>query len=264
MINAEEITILKLGGSLVTDKSNPFSLRKDVINDIVKQISACKEIIIIVHGGGSFGHPLAKQYEIVNGSNPDIQNQKMGVAKTHDAMIQLNSFIVSSFLESKRPAMSLHTSAVFFDSPPLKFTGSRQLEKLLQLNIVPILYGDVIFHGEKSFTILSGDTIIHELCSQLGQKVAKVIFGMEVDGLFEITKDESIQIVRNVSYNELDSLKLAPLPQKTDVTKGIAGKLNVIRNICSLGIPVQMVNGLKRGILKKAIQNREVLSTIIH
>ncbi len=60
----KNIIILKLGGSLLTDKNKPFSIREDIAKDSIQQIVDAEEKLILIHGGGSFGHPLAKKYNI--------------------------------------------------------------------------------------------------------------------------------------------------------------------------------------------------------
>ncbi|MHA1343672.1 MAG: amino acid kinase family protein, partial [Promethearchaeota archaeon] len=105
MNEKNKIIILKLGGSLLTDKNKPFSIRKQVLENVIQQIIDSGKKIILIHGGGSFGHPLAKKYNISKGFNPLIDNQIFGLVKTHNAMIDFNSFIINKFLEKKFPVL---------------------------------------------------------------------------------------------------------------------------------------------------------------
>ncbi|MCK4779600.1 MAG: acetylglutamate kinase, partial [Candidatus Lokiarchaeota archaeon] len=90
MNNNNDIILLKLGGSLLTDKDEPFSIREDVVKNVVKQIIDANEKLILIHGGGSFGHPLAREYSISKGINSSIPNQILGLTKTHQSMIKFN------------------------------------------------------------------------------------------------------------------------------------------------------------------------------
>ena len=76
--DVNEVYIVKLGGSVITDKNQPFSIRKIIISNLLTQIKNSEKKIIIVHGGGSFGHPLAKEYQIHKGFNPEIDDQILG------------------------------------------------------------------------------------------------------------------------------------------------------------------------------------------
>ncbi|MEM4243656.1 MAG: hypothetical protein QXP44_02510, partial [Candidatus Bathyarchaeia archaeon] len=49
-------TILKIGGSVITDKNGELAARTEVINRLAEEIAkANTKNLIIVHGGGSFG-----------------------------------------------------------------------------------------------------------------------------------------------------------------------------------------------------------------
>ena len=54
--------ILKIGGSVITDKSKKFILRNEILDELSKQIKKVNKKCIIVHGAGSFGHILAKKH----------------------------------------------------------------------------------------------------------------------------------------------------------------------------------------------------------
>ena len=45
--------LIKLGGSIITNKGKPQSARRKTIDNILKQIKKINEPKILVHGGGS-------------------------------------------------------------------------------------------------------------------------------------------------------------------------------------------------------------------
>jgi isopentenyl phosphate kinase len=265
--NNNKIVLLKLGGSLLTDKNSPFSLREDVIENSIQQLITANERVILIHGGGSFGHPLAKKYNISNGLNASIQNQILGLTETHQAMNKINSHLVELFLEQNYPTLSIQPSSIFIqDSEKIITTSIDIIETTLDLNIMPILYGDIILDKQGSFSILSGDQIILELCKHLTQyHISKVIFTMETDGIYVIDSQGSENYILATEYysDELGSLNLANLGQKIDVTGGIQGKLNVVKQICDYNIPVQLINGLKEDYIYKSLKNQKIECTNI-
>ena len=267
-MNAESsVILLKLGGGLLTDKNKPLSIREDVVKSAVKQIIDANEKVILIHGGGSFGHPLAKKYSISNGIDKTIPDQILGVAETHHAMIKFNSYLIEQFLESSYPVLSFQTSSIFTkDSEVISTKSLDVIEIALDLNIMPILYGDIILDKQGSFSIISGDQIILALCQNLhNYNVSKVVFAMESDGLYVVDKDnsENCKLVTECYSNELDSLNLADLGQKIDVTGGIKSKLNFIKTICKSKIPVQLLNGLIEGYIHKSLRNQKINCTNI-
>ena len=96
-------------------------------------------------------------------------------------MIKLNNYLINYFLELNYPVLSIQPSSIFINDHRVisnKFLDV--IEATLELNILPILYGDIIIDKEGSFSILSGDQIILELCQSLtNYSVCKVIFAME-------------------------------------------------------------------------------------
>ncbi len=267
MKDKNKIILLKLGGGLLTDKNKPFSIREEVAKSAVQQIIDADEKVILIHGGGSFGHPLAKQYSISKGLNPSIENQIFGLTQTHQSMNKFNSYLINLFLEKKYPALSIQASSIFIkDSHKISTYSIEIIKAALDLNILPILYGDIILDKQGSFSIISGDQIILELCENLKKySVSKVIFTMETDGIYINDKDTNGEctLATECNSDELDSLNLANLGQKIDVTGGIKGKLNFIKQICTYNIPVQLINGLKEGYIYKSLKNQNINCTNI-
>lgn len=260
-----ELIILKLGGSLLTDKNEPFSIRKDILEQSVNEIIKSKKKVIIVHGGGSFGHPVAKKYGISDGFNKDIENQFYGLAKTHEAMIKLNSMVVNSILEKNYPVIAIEPYSIFIkESKGFNVKNLEVIESTLKMGVTPILYGDIVLDKEKIFSIISGDLIILELCKRIQKfSISQVIFAIEKDGIF-IEKNGNIEFLNEAKTTQIDGLKLANLDKKIDVTGGIRSKLRVIKEIGELKIPVQILNGINENYLFKGIMNEKVKSTVIY
>jgi len=259
-----EIIVLKLGGSLLTDKLEPFSLREEILENCLNQIIESKKLIILIHGGGSFGHPLAKKYQISQGLNTSIKDQIMGLSKTHDAMNKFNSIIINKLLEKGYPAISIQPSSIFIQEfNEINIKSIDPIEKLLDLRIMPVLYGDIILSRDFSFSILSGDHIILKLCERIQDfKISKVIFAIEEDGIF-IKENENKKLALKLTPKDLAKIKLADLDQKIDVTGGIKGKLEKIEEILRLNIPVQIINGIKNKNVLKALTNQYIECTNI-
>ena len=261
------VILLKLGGGLLTDKNKPFSKRINVIKSAVKQIIDANEKIILIHGGGSFGHPLAKKYSVFDGIDKSIPNQIFGVVETHHSMIRFNSYLIEQFLEVKYPVLSIQTSSIFIKkSNKISLESLDALETALDLKIMPVLYGDVLFDKKGSFSILSGDEIILKLCENLkSYHISKVVFAMESDGIYKSDDlgGNNCKLITECYSSELDDLILADLGQKIDVTGGMKNKLKIIKKICKLNIPVQLINGLTEGNIFKSLKNQKIDCTNI-
>ena len=83
--------LIKLGGSIITNKEKPLSARKKTIDSILKQIGKIKEPVIIVHGGGSYGHYWSVKYDM---HTKPAKTKPKGVAIVKNSMIGLNKIIL--------------------------------------------------------------------------------------------------------------------------------------------------------------------------
>ncbi|MFW9819141.1 MAG: type 2 isopentenyl-diphosphate Delta-isomerase [Candidatus Thorarchaeota archaeon] len=264
MNEIDEVIILKLGGSLLTDKETPLSLREEVLKNAVEQIIRSKKSIILIHGGGSFGHPIAKKYQISQGFNESVKDQLLGLSKTHEIMNKFNTIIINKFLDNDQPAISIQPSCLFVkDFNQVIVNNIESIEHLINIGIIPILYGDILLTRERSFSILSGDQIILKLCDKIRKfKISKVIFAIEKDGIF-IKDNGNVKLALNLSSNDLYNIKLADLEHKIDVTGGIKSKIEIIKEIIKHNIPVQVINGLKEGNIIKSLLNHSLKCTTI-
>ena len=67
--------LIKLGGSIITNKEKPLSPRKKTIEKLSKSLKKIDEPIIIVHGGGSYGHYWSVKYDMHTKEKNTIQRE---------------------------------------------------------------------------------------------------------------------------------------------------------------------------------------------
>ena len=66
--------VLKLGGSVITVKDKAMTADHDRIRRLSEEIKAAWPLpLVLVHGGGSFGHPVAKKYRLTEGYKSERQ-----------------------------------------------------------------------------------------------------------------------------------------------------------------------------------------------
>jgi len=217
----------------------------------------------VVHGGGSFGHPLAKQYEIKEGYKKP--SQLIGFSKTHQAMVTLNKTVVDALIQHNIPAVSVAPSSFIIT----KFGRIENVEWLpiatmLERELVPVLYGDVVMDHELVFTILSGDQLVSSLAARFNAK--RVVIGVDVDGLYTADPkiNSSARLLRRVTLEQLRSLKPTIEGAKvTDVTGGMLGKVSELIPIVEENVPVIIVNAAKPNKVYKALRGERVIGTLI-
>ena len=89
--------LIKLGGSIITNKERPLSARRKTINDISKNLRKIDEPVIIVHGGGSYGHYWSVKYDM---HTKERKYDLRGVAIIKNSMIELNKIVLDSLLKN--------------------------------------------------------------------------------------------------------------------------------------------------------------------
>ncbi|MEM2897514.1 MAG: kinase, partial [Candidatus Bathyarchaeia archaeon] len=94
ILKKNDLLIVKLGGSVITDKQKMFKARIEKINKICEVISKLNAKKILIHGGGSFAHPLAKRYQLNSGYKSE--NQLIGFSETKIKLIELSEIILKS------------------------------------------------------------------------------------------------------------------------------------------------------------------------
>jgi len=256
--------ILKLGGSVITKKEKPLTANFETIERLSREISEAKvSHLILIHGGGSFGHPLAKQYALKEGYTE--KSQLVGFSKTRQAMDTLNKLVVDALMRQDIAAVGLQPSAfVVTSSGRISSIEEQPLRKLLEIGLVPVLYGDAVFDFDLGFTILSGDQLAAHLAMQLG--ASRMILGIDVDGLYtsDPKSDPSAKLIRRITLQELRNMQHEIEEAKvTDVTHGMLGKILELMPAVEKSIPALIVNAAKPNNIYSALKGEEVTGTTI-
>ncbi|NJE00698.1 isopentenyl phosphate kinase [Thermococcus sp. JdF3] len=251
--------IVKVGGSVFSNKKGePENFDHETVRNIAKEIAKFypRENFIVVHGGGSFGHPEAKKYGIRDGLPEDwgtANFRRIGFTETHQAMLRANAKFIREFVGENLPAFSVSTSSVFItENGEVAYGDLEVVERLLELGFIPVLFGDVSIDLAKGIDILSGDQIITYLAKML--EPDKVIFLMDVDGIYDGKPGEG-GLIQSLGRGEIDSLleRLHCTAAGTDVTGGICNKLEEAKKIAEHS-EVWFVNGKVPGRLSGAIR----------
>jgi isopentenyl phosphate kinase len=256
--------VLKLGGSVITRKEKPLTPNLQAIERLTREISQANVLpLVLVHGGGSFGHPVAEQYGIREGYKDP--SQIMGFSKTHQAMTELNKLIIDSLINHNIPAVEVQpSSCIVTKAGRIQSMEEKPLKKMLKMGFVPVLYGDAVFDSEMGFAILSGDQLVSSLAIKLD--ATRTIIGVDVNGLYtaDPKTDSSARLIQHVTLEELKKLENKIEGSKvTDVTGGMFGKMFELTPAVEHGIPATIVNATKPNRIYKALKGEKVVGTII-
>ncbi|MBN1439040.1 MAG: hypothetical protein JW929_06475 [Anaerolineales bacterium] len=183
----EEIVFLKLGGSLITDKSRPHTARPETIRRLGREIAAARSQtpglrIVLGHGSGSFGHAEAKKYGTAEGVR--TPEQWRGFAAVGAAADRLNRIVMDSLAEAGVPAVRIApSSCALLEDGKLLEMPAAAVQAALDAGLVPVVYGDAVFDRARGGGIASTEMVFAALAKQIHPRRI-LLAGIET-GVFE-------------------------------------------------------------------------------
>ena len=229
----EDIVILKFGGSVITDKKSEIpKVNHKTLDKICNILKDKERNMIIVHGAGSYGHPIAKRYALAEGLDGS-QEQKKAINETRKQVHELNQLLCGRLQES-----GIETKSVI-PSQSMRSRGSREIEnfpisefdKPLKEGRIPVTFGDVTEDLIQGINILSGDVIMMELARIYKPRLT--VFVMDYPGVMNgKPEDKKSEIIPLVDSETRESIKKYYGEGRiTDVTGGLVGKLECAARI---------------------------------
>ena len=262
------IIFLKLGGSLITDKTKIEHARKPLIRRLAREIKAAREVrpdlkIVLGHGSGSFGHVAAKKH----GTRQGVTDRSgwLGYAEVAAAAARLNQIVTDVFVAEGVPVVSLPPSAsARCADGRLSYLDTFVLRTVLENGLAPLVQGDVALDAVRGATIVSTEDVFIYLIREF--QPAHILLAGAVAGVYEhqnltgaiipvITPDTVAQHAAALGGSH-----------GTDVTGGMAGKVNqmleVVRRYPAL--EARIFSGAVRGNVQRLlIDPTEAIGTVI-
>lgn len=265
-----ELVFLKLGGSLITDKSKEATVRRRVIRRAAREIKGALEArpelrLLVGHGSGSFGHFVALRYGLLEGGPPNWR----GYAETGSAATRLNRLVTDAFLIEGVPVVSIQPSASAhcWDGELISM-ATEPIELALRHGLVPLVYGDVALDEVRGCTIISTEQIFAYLADHL--EPTRIVLAGEVDGVFtaDPLRDESARLIPEISRQNFHQVeyKLAG-SHGVDVTGGMLTKVRIMYALVRRHpeLKVQLISGRQSGLIRRALLEPDLdKGTTIH
>ncbi len=209
--------VLKLGGSVITDKEKPMTARKELVRDLIQVLAEEGFHGVLIHGGGSFGHHAAEEVESLD----------EGTHVVRRAMHELVGIVEKAAVESNLKVYPITPVTVLYSLNPIV--------DVLDRGYVPLLYGDVVPDPGGGFRIISGDELAERISALRPDRVG---FGMDVPGVYEREPGEGEpldELTPEEARRLADELSGAA---GVDVTGGISEKLRRAAAVAERGVEV--------------------------
>jgi isopentenyl phosphate kinase len=247
------LALVKLGGSVITFKDRPVNANVPAIQGIAGVLARLKAPLVLVHGGGSFGHHWSVKYGMH--TRPAAYDLR-GVSVVHESMVALNQIIVNALIKAGSNPYAVQPAVFVAGHRPIH-ARIKQLLAMAKSGVVPVTFGDVVHMGGRKYSILSGDALMTVLAKAL--RPSKVIFATNVDGIYsDMARKELLAEVSPRRGKVVFSG-----PSGADVTGGMERKVREAFKIASLGMDVMLVNGLMPERIAEAVEGRPQVGTVV-
>lgn len=257
---------LKLGGSLITDKTQIETIRADVLSRLAAEIAQAWQEnptlrLVLGHGSGSFGHVAAAK----RGTRQGVADAEdwQAFAEVSDAAARLNRQVLAALLAANVSAVSLSPSAsVGCVDGRIQTIASQPVQAALEAGIVPVVYGDVAFDSVRGGTIVSTEEVMMALAGEI--RPSWLLLAGETTGVFDLS-GRVIPAISQANYAEIEAALGGS--RGTDVTGGMASKVQSMLALVDQfpKLSIRIFSGLEPGNLVQTLLNpAEADGTLLH
>ena len=239
--------LVKLGGSLITEKSGKEEYRPRAAAAVARALARISEPLIVVHGGGSYGHYWSVRHGMH--TKPGRTGAR-GVARVKNSMVELNSRVLETMHGAGLSPYCVPPSSLV-SGKKLLAARAKEAGRVAKAGMVPVTYGDALWCGGGRTYILSGDRLMSMLAPAVGARLA--VFATDVDGV--LGPDGGL-------VAEMGGRRAATPPVRGDVTGGMARKIREARRMARSGTDVLIANGKRPNRLIYAARGSRLHGTL--
>ncbi|HEY7213577.1 MAG TPA: hypothetical protein VIC28_03055, partial [Thermoanaerobaculia bacterium] len=215
-----EIVLVKLGGSLITDKARPETARAEVIarlaGEIARGMKEQRFRLLVGHGSGSYGHAAAQRFGL--GSGARSPEQLPGVPFTQERAAALHRLVVEALEAAGLLPYSIAPSSCVVAAAGLPAAlAGEPLFLALERGLLPVLYGDVVMDREWGASICSTERLFELAVPGLlerGWTVRRILWLGETDGLYDAS---GLTVPRLSESDFADAVQAIGAPSGADV-----------------------------------------------
>lgn len=258
------LTLVKLGGSLITDKRVEKSFRRDVVKQLADEfVAAYTENpglkLIIGHGSGSFGHFAASRANTINGVH--TSDEWKAFAQVSNVAAELNGLVVDVLQSAGLPVWGIQPSASLLASDgDVSSMSVTSLLTALENGLIPVVYGDVSLDVAKGGTIISTEKLFFYLSSVMS--VDRIFLLGEVAGVYDAS-GATIDMITQSNYASLVAAFRGSAG--IDVTGGMETKVEDMLSLVTRYpvMTIRIFSGLQEQLLSNALLDKSYTGTLI-
>ncbi len=260
------LVFLKLGGSLITDKSREQTALPGVLvrlaAEVAEALAARPELrLVLGHGSGSFGHAEAKRYGTRGGVH--TAEQWLGYAAVAQAAARLNRLVFDALREADVPVINVPPSAsVVCHDGAIAGMALGPVEAGLAHGLVPLVWGDVALDDVRGGTIVSTEEVFRFLALRF--RPAEILLAGIERGV--LTRWPDGELIPLITPGNIEALRPALRGSNAaDVTGGMESKvLQMLAEAqATPGLSIRIFSGTEPGAVKAALLGQAEGGTVI-
>src|SRR5437879_5049205 len=260
MQRMDQLTILKLGGSAITDKGRECTPDIPAIQRIADQLRDYDLPLILVQGGGSYAHTLVTRSGL--GKCLRDRSQLRSISETEFYLSQLTRIICASLLLRNKLPIPLHPmSFVTLDKGKVKGIMLDPIRLALRAGLIPLLHGDLVFDESRGIGVLSGDRFASLVGHRLG--ASRVLLGCDVDGVYSENPKifPNATLIPEVTSKNFRLVLDSSRGTSRDATGGMGEKVRQALRLAKNGCECYIFNLREKNALRKILERDEIIGT---
>ncbi len=256
----DRVTILKLGGSAITDKASDCTPDIPAIQHAADQLADYQRPLVLIHGGGSYAHPFVTRSGVGGGLRD--RSQLRSISETEFYLGQLTRIICASLRLRNMNPVPLHPmSFATLDKGGVKKIVLDPIRNSLGAGLIPLLHGDLVFDESRGIGVLSGDRIASLIGLKLG--ASRVLFGCDVDGVYSANPKSfpNATLIPEVTSENFRSVLSASRSPSSDATGGMGEKVKQALQLAKNGCECYIFNLKEKNALRKILDQTGAIGT---
>jgi isopentenyl phosphate kinase len=246
---------LKLGGSLITDKSRPDTPKTEVIRRLATEIAHAFDQrpdlrLLLGHGSGSFGHPPASRHKTHLGATS--RAEWIGFAEVWAAAQRLNRLVIDSLIDAGLPAIAFPPSSSTISKDGIIIGMAYEpIQRTLDAGLLPVVYGDVAIDHQRGSTIVSTEKVFAHMARHLHPQ--RILLAGLDPGVY-VNYPETEEVFSVVTEDDVSRIQFME-SEAPDVTGGMWSKVQEAIAITREhpDLEVRIFSGVEPGVVTHAL-----------
>ena len=259
----DSVVLVKLGGSLLTDKTRPYTPRPAVMERLADEVArlwpSLQGRLVLGHGSGSFGHEAAQDTGL---AAAEAEVSANALSRTQHAAHRLHRHVMDALRDAGLPAVSFAPSSLLVtdEGHPVSL-HAEPVHRGLDQGVLPVSFGDVTLDRTRGGAICSTETILRVLAKSLGTQdlaVGPALWFGDTEGVYDATGG----IIETIVPADAEKvLSAATAPDVPHVTGGMRHRVETALALARDGTASLITGGETTGRLERALRAQEVPGT---